>query len=159
VSALPATVARASVESELDAARQWATRHDWLLNWNPDALQLRLATYHRPVRRIVELTASVDGYRAIPPAWTFVKPGNDDIDPATFPAPGQIPGIGSIFHGNVVICAPWNRLAYQEHHGPHDNWSGPAAWLQVQEGTIAHTIPDMLAIIDAHLRASRGFMG
>lgn len=159
MSALPATAARASVEVELDAARQWATRREWLLSWDSDMLQLRLATYHRPVSCIVELTANVDSYRAIPPAWTFVRPGTDDIDPAAFPAAGQLPRIGSIFHGNVVICAPWNRLAYREHGGPHDNWSGPAAWLQVQEGTIAHTIPDMLAIIDVHLRASPGFMG
>lgn len=158
MSALPATAVRASVEFELDGARQWAARHDWLLNWNRETLLLRLATYHRPVGRLVELTAHVNGYRAIPPAWTFVKPGTDEIAPTAFPSPGHIAGIGSIFHGNVVICAPWNRLAYQEHGGPHADWSGPAAWLQVQVGTIAHTIPDMLAIIDAHLRASRGFM-
>jgi len=159
VSALPATVARASVEAELDAARVWAARHDWILSWEAETLLLRLATYHRPAQRLVELLAKTDGYRALPPAWMFVRPGTEEANAAVFPAAGNMPGIGSIFHGSGVICAPWNRLAYTEHGGPHDNWSGPEAWLQVPEGTIAHTIPDMLAIIDAHLRASAGFMG
>ena len=121
-------------------------------------MQLRVATYHRPVQRLVELVAHTDGYRAIPPAWMFVQPGTSQPNPQVFPAAGTLPGIGSIFHGNRVICALWNRLAYSEHGGPHDNWSGPSAWLQVNEGTIAHTIADMLAIIDVHLRVSPGFM-
>jgi len=158
VSALPATVARASVEAELDAARVWAARHEWTLNWDAEEMLLRVATYHWPVSRLVELTAETDGYRALPPAWTFVRPGTNETSAEIFPAGGNLPGIGSIFHGNLVICAPWNRLAYSEHGGPHDNWSGPAAWLQVQEGTIAHSIADMLAIVDVHLRASPGFM-
>jgi hypothetical protein len=147
-----------SVEAELDAAREWATRHGWTLDWDPDKLLLRAATYHPPAHRLVELVAETDGYRACPPIWKFVTAGTDEATPHAFPAAGQQAGIGSIFHPNAVICAPWNRLAYFEHGGPHNNWSGPGAWLQVQEGTIAHTIPDMLAIIDVHLRASPGFM-
>lgn len=158
MSALPVAVARASVEAELDAARVWAIRHAWILKWDQGTMRLRAATYHHPVGRLVEVSALTDGYRAIPPAWTFVRPGTDETSRADFPAACALPGIGSIFHPHAVICAPWNRLAYSEHDGPHNNWSGPAAWLQVREGTIAHTIPDMLAIIDMHLRASPELM-
>jgi hypothetical protein len=158
VSALPVSAARASVEAELDAARVWAARHGWSITWDAEAMLLRAATYHPVARRLVELTGRTYGYRAIPPAWTFVRPGTEETCAEVFPAGGAMPGLGSIFHGNVVICAPWNRLAYSEHGGPHDNWFGPASWLQVREGTIAYTIPDMLAIIDVHLRASPGFM-
>jgi hypothetical protein len=154
VSALPATASRASVEEELDAARGWARRHDWTLDWNPETLILRAATYHRPPRRLVEVVADAAGYRAVPPAWRFVTPGSDEPDQASFPAPGP----NSIFHPNFVICAPWNRLAYSEHGGPHPDWSGPAAWLQVRGVTTAHSIPDMLATLNIHLRQSPGFM-
>jgi hypothetical protein len=44
------------------------------------------------------------------------------------------------------------------HGGPHGDWSGPAAWLQVSGTTVACTIADMLAAIDAHLRQSPGMM-
>jgi len=154
VSALPPTVVRASVEHELDAARAWAARHGWALHWNPEDLVVRAATYHQAVGRLVEVVGTVDGYRVLPPAWRFVRPGTSEGDRDFFPAPGP----SSIFHGNIVICAPWNRLAYAEHGGPHGDWSGPAAWLQVTGTTLAHTLPDMLAAIDAHLRQSPGMM-
>ena len=41
-------------------------------------------------------------------------------------------GSGSIFHPARVICGPFNRLALQQHGGPHGNWGGPAARLDVR---------------------------
>ncbi len=155
---MPPTATRASVEAELEAARAWAVRHGWIMDWDPEKLTLRATTYHRPVSRLVEVVAEADGYRAVPPAWKFVQPGTDAADRSAFPAAGTSPGIGSIFHSNPVICAPWNRLAYVEHGGPHDNWSGPSSWLQVRDVTTAHTIADMLSALDVHLRASPGLM-
>lgn len=154
MSALPPAVARASAEDELGAARTWASRHGWAMQWNPADLLLRAATYHLPAGRLIEVTGQLDGYRAVPPAWHFVRPGTDETGKDWFPAPGP----GSVFHGNIVICAPWNRLAYAEHGGPHGDWSGPAGWLQVSGTTVACTIADMLAAIDAHLRQSPGMM-
>jgi hypothetical protein len=153
VSALPQELARANVEEELVGARAWAGRHGWLIEWLPDSLQLRAATYHRPVHSLVEVIAELDGYRAVPPAWKFVRPGTNEIDRAYFPAAGG----ESIFHSNIVLCAPWNRLAYADHGGPHGNWP-MTTWLQVQEGTRAEHVADMLAVIDVHLRKSPGFI-
>ncbi len=146
--------ARASVEGELDAALAWAGRHQWTVTWTPEDLTLRADTYHRPVGRQVEVVATCDGYRALPPLWRFVRPGTNEAEPDCHPSAGP----ASIFHGSAIICAPWSRLAYAELGGPHGDWSGPAAWLQVPTGAIAHHLADMLALIDAHLRASPGLM-
>lgn len=154
MTALPPAVARLSVEDELVASKAWATRHNWTLLWFPDDLVLRAATYHVAARRLVEVTGRCDGYRALPPEWRFVQPGTDETGMRWYPAAGP----GSIFHGNALICAPWSRLAYSENGGPHSEWSGPSAWLQVRNVSLAHTIPDMLAAIDAHLRRSPGMM-
>ncbi len=154
MSALPPTIALASVEAELDASRAWAVRHNWTLIWLPAALVLRATTYHVPVQRLVEVTGCCDGYRALPPTWRFVRPGTDETENKWYPAAGQ----NSIFHANGFICAPWNRLAYAEHGGPHSDWSGAVAWLQVRGVSVAHTLPDMLASLDAHLRRSPGML-
>jgi hypothetical protein len=154
VTALPPTAARISVEEDLDGARAWAGRHNWTILWVAEALTLRAGTYHLRAQRLVEVTAQCDGYRALPPEWRFVRPDTDETGREWHPAAGG----PSIFHGNALICVPWNRLAYAEHGGPHGDWSGPTAWLQVREGPVAFTIPDMLAVIDAHLGQSPGMM-
>lgn len=151
MSALPASAARGAIELELDGAREWASRHDWVLDFDPDRLTLRVATYHRPLHGLVEATADCGGYRAMPPAWQFVRPGTDELDPAWFPRLAII----AMQQGRPVICAPWNRLAYAEYGGPHGEWSGAGSWLQRTEGTVARSVPDMLALIDAHLRGTR----
>jgi hypothetical protein len=149
VSALPPSAARAAVELELDGARAWGRRHDWILDWDAERLLLRAATYHHPLHRLVEVHADCDGYKALPAAWRFVRPGTEDLDRAWFPRIALI----AMVKETPVICAPWNRLAYSENGGPHDSWSG-AGWQQNTEGTAAHTIPDMLELINAHVRAA-----
>ena len=152
---LPPSAARANVEAELDAVLAWAARWGWVALWVPDTLMLSAATYHVPVRRIVEVTAQCDGYRALPPLWRFVRPGTAETGLAWVPASGP----SSIFHPNGIICAPWSRLAYKDLGGPHDDWGGPPAWLQVgPPNSVAQRIPDMLSTIDIHLRQSPGMM-
>jgi hypothetical protein len=65
--------------------------------------------------------------------------------------------VGSIFHGSGVICAPFNRLAYGEHGGPHGDWGGPLSWLNVRGHVRATALADMLALIIAHLNYSPGW--
>ena len=155
MTALPAQAAQAVVEAELPAVYSWAARHNWAILWRPDQLQLRAATYHNAVGRLVEATAGCDSFRALPPVWRFVRPGSDDTGKAYYPAPGP----GSIFHGDGLICAPWSRLAYKEHGGPHDNWSSASSWLNVHDNvTKAHTLADMLAVIHTNICRSPGMM-
>ena len=161
MTSVPPTMARANVETELGDARAWALRNNWTIDWSSDDLLLRAATYHRPVHRLVELTADVTGYRGEPPAWRVVELGTNVPTVAHFPAATPAAGIpSSIFHSNKVICAPWNRLAYKEvdPNGPHDNWGGPTAWLQVTDGPHATILAEMLSAIHIHLRQSSGFM-
>lgn len=149
-------MSRAFVEEELGAVQAWAARHNWTTEWHPSAIQLRAATYHARAERLIEIVATCDGYRAVPPAWQFVRPGTNEsgmeFSPAVF--------AGGVFHPNGLICAPWNRLAYKDLEGPHDDWGGPSNWLSVQSDiSTARTLADMLAIIDAQLKSSPGMLG
>jgi hypothetical protein len=53
-----------------------------------------------------------DGYPAAPPAWHWYDPATDAVN-----QPADTPDKGGFFHGNGVICAPWNRLAYKSVDG------------------------------------------
>ena len=66
---------------------------------------------------IVQLQVECDGYPVIPPAWHFCNPSTGQLDQRR-----DIPRGGGFFHGAGVICAPWNRLAYQP-NGPHNDWT------------------------------------
>lgn len=160
MTALPVSAVRVIVQSEWPGALAWAGRHGWTLDLQVDELMLRASTDHSGAHRRVEFLAYLDGYRALPPAWHVVVPGTDrDAGPEDFPKAGS--GT-SIFHGNLVLCAPWNRLAYKSVNptGPHEDWGGPDSWLSVSTtNTTAHTLGDMLAAIDVFLQVSPGMMG
>jgi hypothetical protein len=53
-----------------------------------------------------------------------------------------------IHNQTAVICAPFNRLAYTDHAGPHGDWGGPQNWLNAGASQVhAETIGDMLQAI------------
>ena len=64
-------------------------------------------------------------------------------------------------HGNRgIICAPFNRLAYNSHQGPHSDWGGPAQWMTAGPQYVhAVTIGDMLQSILRDFSFSKGRMG
>jgi hypothetical protein len=159
---LPLTLVKAAVEEEIAPAAAWATRHQWLLRARVDELTLRAATYHPAVSRIVEFRADLDDYPAFPPAWRCVTPGTDESPPSAWPIAGQLAGVsGSIFHPALVLCAPWNRLAYKDQNpnGVHEDWT-IASWRTFGGGlTKADHLADMLDQIHLHLAASPGFNG
>jgi len=156
---VPATVTLAVLEQELPAAHRWAARHAWTLDADLDALQLTATTHHPADHAELILVGEFTGYRAIPPAWRFIDPATGQPGPRAFPAPGSPPGGSSIFHPMPVLCAPWNRLAYAEVGGPHGDWGAAAGWLNAANYSKAHTIADMLATVEAHLRSSPGRLG
>ncbi len=159
MSALPPSAVRAIVESEWPGALGWAGRHGWILDLDLNGLRMRASTEHPAAHRPVEFLAHLDDYRALPPAWHVVVPGTDrDAGREDFPKPGPST---SIFHGNLVLCAPWNRLAYKgvNPNGPHNDWGGPESWLSISTvHTTAHTLGDMLVAIDVFLQTSPGMM-
>lgn len=154
---VPADTTRAIVETERPATLAWAERRGWSIAFDMDALRLS-GTVEHPADGAghLHLSAELSGYQAVPPAWSFVDPSSGVPSPTRFPAAGTVAGKSSIFHPSLVICAPFNRLAYAEHGGPHTNWSGPSSWRGVTGYVMATTIPAMLAVIDLHLHYSPG---
>jgi hypothetical protein len=150
---IPTVVTAAAVEAEFPAVTAWAARRPgWTVRLDATRLTLHADTVHPVTSQPIAITADLTSYPAVPPAWTITGPGG------AFPAAGQFPGVpGSIFHPNRVICAPWNRLAYGEHDGPHPDWAGQTNWTNIAAGfTKADTLADMLSQIALHLAASPG---
>ena len=100
--------------------------------------------------------ADLTGYPAHPPAWWC---GSSPAERSGYPAPGTTPGVsGSVFHNQPCICAPWNRLAYAENSGPHNDWTLGAWKTSGTQYTQAHTVADMLSTLRLHLQHSPGMM-
>ena len=58
------------------------------------------------------------------------------------------------------MCAPFNRLAYGAHEGPHSDWGSLAQWMTAGEGYVhAVKLGDMLSAILRDFRLSSGRMG
>jgi hypothetical protein len=148
---IPAEHTRLVVEDELQGACSWAERQAVLLDWVPARLQLR-ATLTHPQNERYFLSGSFDDYRALPPVWIFADAAFERAARLSdWPKGVQTPFGASIFilHNNhPVICAPFNRLAYSVHAGPHGDWGGPANWMNAGQSYIrAETVGDMLQAI------------
>lgn len=105
------------------------------------------------------MVADLAGYKVLPPAWRCVNQDGVEVKGA-YPSPGPLPdGKGSIFHNQPVICAPFNRLAYQDGGGPHaGDWGEAVRWWRISGDFAApKTLPDMLMVIDTHLSFSPGW--
>ena len=109
------------------------------------------------------LQGQFDDYRALPPIWdwrdeTWKRSSNLTLCPKPHDHP-----FGSTFiqHNNMgIICAPFNRLAYGTHDGPHPDWGDPAQWLTAGPGYIhAVTLGDMLQSILRDFLFTKGCMG
>jgi hypothetical protein len=93
------------VQAERHALLENAVVMGWAFARDGDTFVLGLpakdgATYY--------LRPDCTGYPATPPAWHWFNPTTSAID-----AKIDTPVGGNFLHGNGVICAPWNRLAYQ----------------------------------------------
>ena len=152
---VPPEVSRALLEKELPAIEAWAARQGWSVKIDLDALRIEARCRHPQDHLPLLLVGAFDGYAVIPPAWDFINPYTGERHGQAFPSAGD----GSIFHTNLVICAPWNKLAYVTHGGPHGDWGELTNWQADRPGsTRATTIADMLSQVDVHLRRSPGRM-
>ncbi|BFV58381.1 hypothetical protein KCMC57_up34850 [Kitasatospora sp. CMC57] len=156
---LPEQVTRAVMASEMLAITAWAERHRWTVHVDPDSQTLTAQTNHPAMAEVTPVIfhAELTGYPAVPPAWTC-RDDQGGTPRNAFPLAGTGAGLpGSVFHPLPVICAPWNRLAYKEHDGPHQDWGGPTQWkTAAPASTRAHTLADMLNTLRAHLAVSPG---
>lgn len=98
---------------------------------------------------IFHLWCQHDRYGVMPPAWHWFNPETNARDQA-----GDIPKGGLFFHGNKVICAPWNRLAYSaiDSRGPHGDWE-LANWRENPKTGACLTLSAMALRIHCELNA------
>jgi hypothetical protein len=150
--------ARCHLEIESPAIEAWTARHGWAVTIDLENLIVIAVVQHPALPNVsVRFRAELPNYRIHPPLWKCIDEDGETAGSA-FPAPGVIAnGTSSIFHPIGFICAPWNAGAYAEHGGLHTDWGSMNNWLSVLPPiSQAHTIPDMLAVLDLHLKASPG---
>jgi hypothetical protein len=156
---VPTNVTIAVLQEQFPPARRWGEHHGWMLNLDASALLLDGRGSHPVDGRPVRLLAGVDGYPALPPSWRFVDPATGEPTAATTPNRGSRRGQSSIIYGTGVICAHFSRTAYAESPtgGPHGDWK-LSQWADIGGGVQAHTLAEMLAVIDDHLHWSTGWL-
>jgi hypothetical protein len=157
---IPVEVTLAHLADELPPAEQWAKAAGWQLQLDADELVLEAATIHPVDHQPLLLLAGVDSYRALPPSWRFADPETKIATPRATPSRESVHGAASVIYGVGVICAHFSRTAYKGYDpgAPHD-WGGMLSWESVSEGVQAHVLAEMLAVIDQHLRFSKGRLG
>jgi hypothetical protein len=117
--AVTKTVSRAHVEQELTGIEPWAACHGWSILWDQDRLLLVVLMRSAVDGERYIFEFNLDNYRELPPLIELVHPETGEAETRrSYPAGGR-----SYFHGKPVICAPWNRAAYQVHGGPHSDWA------------------------------------
>jgi len=154
----------ATVEHELEQATPWARRRGLTLDWEASELRLRTVLEQGETEEPFFLQGTFDSYKELPPVWEFYDADwHSSCEKRLYPAKKPCPFGSSMFlthQERPVICAPFNRLAYQELAGPHSNWGGPANWRSVEGNHVKATVVgEMLQHIRRHLRPTRGRMG
>lgn len=112
-----ATAAELTVDEEMRALEEVALARNWQLK-RVSSLIFQLGMKARDDSWFW-LQVECDRYRSVPPAWHWLN-----VETGTLDEHKDIPKGGQFFHVNGVICAPWNRLAYQSENpkGPHPDW-------------------------------------
>ena len=105
---------------ELDQLRQLV---EIAAGWTLTVINSEAFVFGAPKKGGGELWArcEFDQYPTLPPIWRWCGPNGTMLDdPRIIPIGGS-----SYFHGNGVLCAPWNRLAYSQSdgRGPHNDWT------------------------------------
>jgi hypothetical protein len=156
---VPLEVTLAVINEEFAAAQRWGEQHGWKLIFDAASLSLEALGTHPVDGRPVRLFAGVDEYKVLPPSWRFVDPVTGEATAATTPNRGTCGGQSSIIFGVGVICAHFSRTAYAvgQTPGPHTDWP-LAQWQDVTGGVQAHTLAEMMAVIDEHLQWSTGWL-
>lgn len=112
------TIAELTLDEEISPLKKIAARWGWRFERRDDlsfvlGMQARDSSWFW-------LMCRCDRYPSMPPAWHWYNPETDETDNVR-----DTPAADSrFFHGNGVICAPWNRLAYGsvDTRGPHNDW-------------------------------------
>ena len=160
---LPDHVTVAAFASELEPAREWAKREQCQLECNLPEKVLRVTLVRDDSAERFYLRGRFDEYKALPPIWEWCDANWSNAgDRGLSPDAAQTSHGSSMFlnhRGAAIICAPFNRLAYADHGGPHKNWGKLTHWMTVNRDVIyAVTIGDMLHAIARDFRYTSGRM-
>ena len=143
------TVAELTVAEEMVSLREIAISRGWLLK-ELDALHFHVGL---PARDNSTFCLLVDctGYPAQPPAWDWC-----DADGVRRDRPSDRPRGSGFLHSNGVICAPWNRLAYNsvDSRGPHGDWM-IGDWKKNSHTGGCTTLPHMALRVFVELNSAR----
>ena len=161
---LPDHVTVAAFASELEPAQMWADEEQLQFEWNLPEKVLRVTFVRDDSAERFYLRGRFDDYKALPPIWEWCDADWSNAgDRRLSPEATQTPYGSSVFldhRGTAIICAPFNRLAYADHGGPHNNWGELTHWMTVGQGVVyAVTIGDMLHTIARDFRYTSGRMG
>ena len=158
---LPERVTVAAISSEIEPAHKWARREGVCLEALLSEKLVRAVFQRAGSDEKFFLQGFFDGYKAFPPVWewcdsNWANGGRRELSPES----ARTPYGGSMFLDNgtkAVICAPFNRLAFSVHGGPHSNWGELSHWMSAGQGFVqATTIADMLNVIARDFRFTSG---
>ena len=162
---LPTAVTDAAIAAELPGAQAWAARNHVALDTQLVRERiLRVVLVQGSGNELFYLQGTFEDYRELPPAWDW-RDETWSTNKGVYLSPNSpsTPFGSSIFlrHDNEgIICAPFNRLAYNASGGPHSDWGNPAQWMTAGTGYVhAVTIGDMLQSILRDFRLTTGRMG
>ena len=128
---LPPAVTDAAIGDELPGAMAWAERHDFAMDTRLVPDRIIRAVFVQPEKdEKFYLQGTFEDYRAHPPVWEWYDESWSSTEGLYLSPHSGVSPLGSsmfIRHsGKGLICAPFNRLAYGVHNGPHSNWGSPA---------------------------------
>lgn len=142
-----ATVAEAIFADELAALVDVALGNGWpIASLTRSQFVLRLPA--RDGQFYFVSCAGVD-YAGLPAAWQWCGEVGAELG-----HPKHCPAGSGYFHGSNVICAPWNRLAYQDVGGPHGDWV-LSAWKQSPQTNGCISLASMALRLFVELSSSR----
>ena len=143
------TVAELTVAEELIALRDTAAGRGWGLR-EIDTLHFHLTLPARD-NSTFHLLVECTGYPMQPPAWHWCDASGTNTDRLS-----DRPRGSGFLHGNGVVCAPWNRLAYRtiDSRGPHTDWT-IENWQENSHTSGCRTIPHMALRIYVELNSAR----
>lgn len=147
-------VAIAQVKAELEEAAGIVAEHHWHIDSSELETALKLRAYiASPIDREIYLYEfRFDRYPTEPPTIDMV-----DVRTGQRNAPSAFPTTkDSLYHGNNLICAQFNRGAYGDRQGPHPDWV-PANWQTAMPGVAS--IGEMLSVFSGRLMDPGGYHG
>lgn len=145
---LPVEVVRETFLQEFKRAEVVAGKAGFMLEGDSDALTIRASFTARDGEQYI-LVGDFDDYKAQPPLLDF-----EEFDTGKRGTHRAYPwsSYDSFFHGDPIICAPFNRKAYQK---VHTNWQ-LSGWMTSTEQNVQWsqytTMASMLALIHGRLR-------